>query len=209
MRKAQRIIIVALVLAFLPCGTASAFFGATATIVDDDTGEPIEGAIALAQWMKYSYLRNPLEGGTHYLTKAKETTSNKKGKIYISGYWSLIPFTGTPHLTVYKLGYALWNSKKDIIPVKDPPPKGFHRFKKVVRLVKFEKAAQEWKKIAYSESDKKYPRQLNYRFSGDCFESGLDGNAITMDKVIDQYEMPFVRQEKAQQRREYEKSRKR
>jgi len=209
MQRAQRIILIALMLACLPCGTASAFFGATATIVDDETGEPIEGAIALAQWMKYSYMRNLLEGGSHYLTKAKETTSNKAGKIYISGYWSWIPFTGTPHLTVYKPGYALWNSKKDIIPVKDPPPKGFNRFTKVVRLVKFEKAAEEWKKIAYRESDKKYPRHLHYNFLGNCFETGLDTNVLRIDDIFYSYEDRFLMQENAQRRREYENSKKR
>jgi hypothetical protein len=73
-----------------------------------------------------------------------------------------------------------------------------------VRLEKFEKAAEKWKKIAYSESDKKYPRNLNYRFLGNCFESGLKRSTITIDKVVDQYEMPFVRYEEAQKRREYE-----
>ena len=191
-------------LACLPCGTASAFFGATATIVDDETGEPIEGAIVLAQWVKYK--ATLFEGGIPYAAKAKETVSGKEGKIYISGYWTWNPFACERHLTVYKPGYALWNSEKDIIPVKNPPPKGFNRFKKVVRLVKFEKAAEAWKKIAYRESDKQYPRLLNYRFLGDCFESGLDTNVITMDQIVYQYEMPFVRQEKAQRRRVYEKS---
>jgi hypothetical protein len=200
MRITFRILIAALVLAaFLPCNTALAFFGATAIIVDDETGEPIEGAIALAQWMKTSY--HPMNGFSSYLTKAKETTSNKKGKIYISGYWSLIPFKGKPHLTVYKPGYALWNSEKDAIPVKNPPPKGFNRFTKVVRLVKFEKAAEEWKKIGYSEFDRKRPRALNLRFLSMCLDSDLNRNAITIDKVVDSNEWPFVRAEENKLRR--------
>ena len=207
MRMTFRILFAALVLAaFLPCNTASAFFGATATIVDDETGEPIEGAIALAQWVKYK--PTGLEGGIPYAAKAKETVSDKNGKIYISGYWTLNPFAYERHLTVYKPGYALWNSEKKNYRIKNPPSKGFNRFTKVVRLVKFEKAAEEWKKIAYSESDKKYPRHLNYRFLGNCLESGLKRSTITIDKVVDQYEMPFVRQEEAQKRREYENSKK-
>jgi hypothetical protein len=207
MRITFRILLAALLLtAFLPTGTASAFLRATATIVDDETGEPIEGAIALAQWVKYS--ATLFEGGVPYAAKAKETTSDKDGKIYISGYWTLNPFASDRHLTVYKPGYALWNSDKDIIPVKDPPPKGFNRFTRVVRLVKFEKAAEEWKKIAYRESDKKYPRDLNYRFLGDCLESGLKRSSISMDKVFRGYEDPFLMQENAQRRREYENSKK-
>ena len=77
-----------------------------------------------------------------------------------------------------------------------------------MRLVKFEKAAEEWKKIGHSETAKKYPRQRNYRFLGDCFESGLDTNVITMDQIVDQYEKPFISQENIQWRREYEKSKK-
>jgi hypothetical protein len=117
MRATFRILIAAFLLAvFLPCGTASAFFGATATIVDNETGEPIEGAIALAQWVKYK--PTGLEGGIPYAAKAKETVSDKNGKIYISGYWTLNPFAYERHLTVYKPDYALWNSEKHIIPVK-------------------------------------------------------------------------------------------
>ena len=207
MRMTLRILLAALLLtAVLTPGTASAFFGATATIVDNETGEPIEGAIALAQWVKYK--PTGLEGGIPYAAKAKETVSDKNGKIYISGYWTSNPFACERHLTVYKPGYALWNSEKYIIPVKNPPSKGFNRFTKVVRLVKFEKAAEEWKKIAYAESDKKYPRGLNYDFLGNCLESGLKRSTITIDKVVDQYEMPFVRYEEAQKRREYENSKK-
>ena len=99
MRTTFRILIAALLLAvFLTPNTALAFFGATATIVDDDTGEPIEGAIALVQWVKYK--PTGLEGGIPYAAKAKETVSDKKGKIYISGYWTFYPFASDRHLTV-------------------------------------------------------------------------------------------------------------
>jgi len=207
MRTTFRILFAALLLAvFLVPGTASAFFGATATIVDAETGEPIEGAIALAQWMKTRY--HPMNGFTSYLIKAKETTSNKKGKIYISGFWSLLPFTGKPHLTVYKPGYALWNSEKDVIPVKNPPSKGFNRFTKVVRLVRFEKAAEDWKNIAYSEFDKYYPRKTQSAFLDTCLESGLDTNPITMFKIFMNYEVPSIKEESDQMRRRYEKKKK-
>jgi hypothetical protein len=200
MQRLTRILMVVFVLAvFLTPNTASAFLRATATIVDDETGEPIEGAIALAQWVKYS--ATLFEGGVPYAAKAKETTSDKDGKIYISGYWTLNPFASDRHLTVYKPGYALWNSVKDIIPVKDPPPKGFNRFTRVVRLVKFEKAAEEWKEIGYSDLEKKYPRQKHSWFLSKCLESNLDRNAITIDNVFHSYEMPFVRAEENNLRR--------
>jgi hypothetical protein len=79
----SRILLVALLLAaFLPSGTALAWFDGkpTAIIVDDEAGEPIEGAIALAQWVKYS--ATLFEGGVPYAAKAAETVSDKEGKIY-------------------------------------------------------------------------------------------------------------------------------
>jgi hypothetical protein len=200
MRTTFRILFAALLLAaFLPCNTASAFFGATATIIDDQTGEPIEGAIALAQWVKYK--PTGLEGGIPYAARAKETVSDKDGKIYISGYWTSNPFASDRHLTVYKPGYALWNSEKYIISVKNPPSKGFNRFTKVVRLVRFEKAAEEWKKIAHSEYVGSRPRRLNLRFLSMCLESNLDRNAITIDKVVHNNEISLVREEENKLRR--------
>ena len=77
MQTTFRILIVALLLAvFLPCNTALAFGGPTAIIVDDETGEPIEGAIALAQWIKTKF---NFEGGFTYVSKARETVSDKEG----------------------------------------------------------------------------------------------------------------------------------
>jgi len=204
MRRIAWIFVVALMMAFLPCGTASAWFGSpTAIIVDDETGEPIEGAIALAQWIKTKF---NFEGGFTYVSKARETVSDKEGKIYIKTYWMWIPFTGDTTLTVYKPGYALWHSEEEAVSRMVYQPKDFSRSKNVVRLVKFEKAAAEWKEIAHSEFEKKSPHTLHSSFLSRCFESDLDTGAITMQKVFRQYEMPFLMQEKAQRRREYEKS---
>jgi len=207
MRRTQQIILIVFMLVvLLPCNQASAWFGkkATAIIVDDETGAPIEGAIALAQWVKYK--PTLFEGGIPYAAKAKETVSDKEGKVYIKGYWPWNPFACDRHLTVYKPGYALWNSKNEAVYPLGYQPKDFSSEKNVVRLVPFEKAAEEWKKIGHSEYEKKNPRGLNYDFLGDCFEIGLDTNTITMGQIVRQYEMPFVREEKAQHRRAYESS---
>jgi len=188
----------------LPCGTASAWFGSpTAIIVDDETGEPIEGAIALAQWVKYK--ATLFEGGIPYAAKAKETVSDKEGKVYIKGYWTMNPFACDRHLTVYKPGYALWNSEKEIIPVENPQPKDFNSSKKV-RLVKFEKAAQEWRKIAHADYERKRPRASNLGFLSMCLESNLNRNTITIDEVVRNYEMPLVRKEENKLRSKHENS---
>jgi hypothetical protein len=203
MQRLARILIVTLLLAaFLPCA-ALAFGGPTAIIVDDETGEPIEGAIALAQWIKTKF---NFEGGFTYVSKARETVSDKEGKIHITGYWMWIPFTGKPTLTVYKPGYALWNSEEEAVPRPVYKPKDFSSSNNVVRLVKFEKAAAEWRELAHTEFQGKYPHILHSYFLSKCFETDLDTDAITLDDVFDRYEMPFRRQEYEQRRSEYEKS---
>lgn len=205
MRTTSRILFIALLLsAFLPCNTALAFGGPTAIIVDEETGEPIEGAIALAQWIKYK--STLFEGGIPYAAKAAETVSDKEGKIYIKGYWTLNPFACERHLTVYKPGYALWNSEKVAVPVENAQPKDFTSSKNEVRLVKFEKAAEEWKKIAYTEFQRQRPRDLNTRFLSKCLELELNTNAITLDEIFERYEGRLRIEENAKAWREYENS---
>jgi len=208
MRIISRILLVALLLAaFLPCGTALAWFGSpTAIIVDDETGQPIEGAIALAQWVKHK--STFFEGGIPYAARAEEEVSDKEGKIYIKGYRTFNPFACERHLTVYKPGYALWNSKKEVIPVKDPLPKEFSSSKNTVRLVKFEKAAEEWEEKSTGDVAGKRPHEFHSMFLGDCFELDLDTNSISMQDVFWKQEGSFINKEKEIMWREYDNAKK-
>jgi hypothetical protein len=184
--------------AVLPFGAASAFGGPTAIIVDDETGEPIEGAIALAQWVKYK--PTFLEGGIPYAAKARETVSDKDGKIYIKGYWTWNPFACERHLTVYKPGYALWNSEKGAI--NNYEPKNLSSTYNLVRLVKFEKAAEEWLKVDIG-GGQRYPHRLQSSFFGKCLELDWEKYPITIDEVFRGHEGRFIQQES---RRLYEEN---
>ena len=75
--------------------------------------------------------------------------------------------------------------------------------------MKFEKAAEEWKNIAYTDYERKRPRQVQASFLGDCLESGLDTNVLSIRDVFYKYERPFIRAEDFEWRREYENSKKR
>jgi len=203
MRREALIFVVALMLACLPCTPALAWFGSpTAIIVDDETGEPIEGAIALAQWVKYK--GTFFEGGIPYAAKAEETVSDKEGRVYIKGYWTWNPFACDRHLTVYKPGYALWNSEKEVVYPPGYKPKKFSSWKNVVRLVPFEKAAEKWKKIGRSQTSKKWPRQKQVNFFGGCLELELKRKDLTIINVFRGYEIPRLMKEEAQMRRAYE-----
>ena len=110
----------------------------TAIIVDDETGEPIEGAVVLAQRIKHSITKRAWwEGGTTYTARAEEVFSDEQGRIVIPWYWSRNPFAGKRNLLVYKPGYALWDSDTTIFK-KPRDQSEFTRSKRVIRMLKFE-----------------------------------------------------------------------
>ncbi|HQJ09476.1 MAG TPA: hypothetical protein PLF54_10780, partial [Deltaproteobacteria bacterium] len=82
-----------------------------ATVIDDETGRPIEGAVALAVWRKHSSTaRAWWEGGTDVVVRIEEVVSDKDGNIFIEDFWSWHLFENNePHLTIYKFGYVCWD----------------------------------------------------------------------------------------------------
>ena len=83
----------------------------TVTVVDAESGEPIEGAVAIAIWRKHSIkMRAWWEGGTMVVVKIKEAVSDEDGNIYIDGFWGwYIARNRYPRLTIYKPGYVCWD----------------------------------------------------------------------------------------------------
>ena len=84
-----------------------------ATVIDDETGRPIEGAVALAVWRKHSSTaRAWWEGGTDVVVRIEEVVSDKDGNIFIEDFWSWHLFENNePHLTIYKFGYVCWDQE--------------------------------------------------------------------------------------------------
>jgi hypothetical protein len=75
------------------------------TVVDAETGMPIEGAVVLVEWT----ITKGLPGLTNTESyEVKEALTDKEGKVRISGV--LNPFA-KPHVTIYKKGYVAWNSE--------------------------------------------------------------------------------------------------
>ena len=81
------------------------------TVVDAETGEPIEGAVAIAIWRKHSIRERAWwEGGTMVVVKIEEAVSDRDGNIYIDGFWGwYIAKNRYPRLTIYKFGYVCWD----------------------------------------------------------------------------------------------------
>lgn len=80
------------------------YHGITGTVVDADTGQPIEGAVAVCVWVRPGGLIEV----THSIDTVAEAVSSSKGRLRIGGTWS----TGVdaPELTIYKRGYVAWNN---------------------------------------------------------------------------------------------------
>ena len=75
------------------------------TVVDADTGEPIEGAVVLVEWTKTHGI------GLTWTESVKvfEGVTDKYGRITIPG--TIRPFVNSPDVTVYKKDYVGWSSQ--------------------------------------------------------------------------------------------------
>ena len=75
-------------------------------IIDAETKEPIEGAVAVVLYNKQSLIGGP-GGVSDYAFRAKEMLTDKKGEFYFPSYSSLLIFTkGTGvDFIFYKAGY--------------------------------------------------------------------------------------------------------
>lgn len=81
------------------------------TVVDAETGKPIEGANILAWWTIRKGKFIGLAGAETY--KIVETTTDRDGHFIINAY-ILSPFKimliDEPSVTIYKAGYVAWNN---------------------------------------------------------------------------------------------------
>ena len=84
--------------------------GMIGRVVDAETGEPIEGAVIMAEWTT----TEGLPGLTHTESyKVVEVVTGKNGWTWISGAYK--PSAQLGSLVVYKKGYVAW-SKDSIFP---------------------------------------------------------------------------------------------
>jgi hypothetical protein len=86
--------------------TAGCYAETTATVVDVETGKPIEGAVVLVEWTK----TKGVPGMSHTESaKVIEVVSDKDGKVVISG--NIDPLVDPPNITIYRKGYVAWHSR--------------------------------------------------------------------------------------------------
>ena len=169
----------------------------TAIVIDAETGKPVEGAIALAQWFRAGG-GGMFEGGVDVLAKAVETYSDKEGKIYIRGSWGLHIFSSSPRLTIYKPGYVLWDCRR-ICPT-NMPRTDFDENHRTVKLLNFDTETSTWvekySKLGFGSG----PRNMQDMFFSSCYDGGgiadkYPNKEIKFQDIFRKYELPFVKQE--------------
>ena len=87
--------------------TSGCYLPMTGTVVDAESGAPIEGAVLLVEWTKTN-----VGGGADPYTishKVAEAVSDRDGKVKMPGCFC--PLANEPDVTVYKKGYVAWNNK--------------------------------------------------------------------------------------------------
>ncbi len=126
--KGNKLIMVYIVLVYLLLiypGSCLAMGGnpvPTVTVIDEETGEPIEGAVAIAIWRKHSFKSAWFEGGTMVVVKIEEALSDTKGNIYIEDFWDWHFIEDRyPRLTIYKQGYVCWDQRNIYIDERHGP----------------------------------------------------------------------------------------
>lgn len=82
--------------------------GISGKVVDGVTGNPLEGAVVLAQWSKSGGLPGLIH---HNLYKIEETETDKEGNFSISGVYD--PFVDPPKMVIYKKGFIPWRNDRD------------------------------------------------------------------------------------------------
>ena len=133
------------------CAAISGHPQPTAIVIDADTGQPIEGAVAIAIWRKHSTEWAWFEGGKMVPVRIEEAVSDAQGRIYIDGFWgSWYLFKNRyPRLTIYNPGYICWDQVNTFMP----GPSGYRRtdFDSKNRIAKLNKWPENFSFVRHSD----------------------------------------------------------
>jgi hypothetical protein len=110
--RTMLMILGALTLGYLAQPTIASAEEYRATIVDEETGQPLQGVVIVAVWNRRYNSLGGWAGGGYYASE--ETETGPDGKFVLKGHatWTLLPLITTikgPEFTFYKPGYdTVW-----------------------------------------------------------------------------------------------------
>jgi hypothetical protein len=90
---------------FLLLSSGCYYPGINGKVVDTETGQPLEGAVVVAQWRKTRGIPGLQYSDLH---KAAETSTDKEGAFSFSGTFGLL--LEPPRMLIYKEGYIPWRN---------------------------------------------------------------------------------------------------
>lgn len=101
-------LILFLIVVSFACCSCSFYNGLNGTVVDNATGQPLEGALVVVQWTKPRGIP-----GLQYrdLHKIAETLTDKQGAFSIDGTIGFL--LDPPEMLIYKDGYIPWRNDMD------------------------------------------------------------------------------------------------
>lgn len=118
------------------------------TVIDAETGKPIEGAVVFVEWSKSKAKWTGLGYTETYKTVEKVT--DKTGKFKVFGVIS--PFVNPPTIVVYKKGYVAWRNDY-IFPLNEKRQDFRLENGYVIRLEYFKNNYSHSKHIFFFQSD--------------------------------------------------------
>jgi len=149
-----------------------------AIMVDAETGEPIEGAVAMAvQWdfIQLSWFEGAGSIVPDLNPRVTEAVSDSQGRIFIKDFWEWHAFRSDyPHLSVYKCGYVCWNQYR-IFGEKDYY-RYRHDFNEKKRIVRLRKRPEKFSFVDHE------------RFINRDVTMGVLGHGHLLVKTVDQCE---------------------
>jgi len=91
-------------------------------VVDQDTGQPIAGAVVFVEWRSYSITMLLAPHSVSYFYDASELVTDSQGDYYISKKWSFNPWTNwvmDSHVLIFKAGYGPVETGGNLMSIKE------------------------------------------------------------------------------------------
>ncbi len=112
-RLGRLLVIALLIVPATACATNSHWPPLTSQVVDAETGQPLEGAVVLAYWMRYEATLAGWGGGGFY--DAEETVTGPDGRYSIRPRFTYtipgVTEVRGPELVIFKSGYGPWQRR--------------------------------------------------------------------------------------------------
>lgn len=103
----------------------------TGTVLDSETGKPVEGAVVLVEWSMTKGVPGLAYGETY---RTAETLTDKEGKFSVPKVMN--PLVNRPIMVVYKKGYVAWRNDF-VFPTWEKRPNFIDNKPAIIKLERF------------------------------------------------------------------------